>query len=217
MNGTGTNGTGTNSTATRTTAADGTAGTLRTRTDSCDDFVDLVARALDGDDRAWERLVDRLSGVVWKVIGNYGLAAADREDVFASAFFRLYDKLGTIVTPQALPGWMATTTRNEVYALLRQHGRLQPMDELPLHEVVPGDHDAAMLDDELQRAVHEAFGRLPARSQALLRLLTAVPPLSYEEIGRMLDMPHGSIGPTRARVLDQLRSNLRPYLGGDLR
>ena len=39
----------------------------------------------------------------------------------------------------------------------------------------------------------------------LLRLLVADPPPSYEDVGAALDMPIGSIGPTRQRCLDRLR------------
>jgi DNA-directed RNA polymerase specialized sigma24 family protein len=39
----------------------------------------------------------------------------------------------------------------------------------------------------------------------LLRLLSADSPLSYKDISEALSMPIGSIGPTRARALDQLR------------
>jgi len=47
--------------------------------------------------------------------------------------------------------------------------------------------------------------QLPTRSQLLLRLLSADSPLSYKEISESLSMPIGSIGPTRARALEQLR------------
>jgi len=44
--------------------------------------------------------------------------------------------------------------------------------------------------------------------QALLRLLTADPQPAYEEISAALDMPIGSIGPTRQRALGRLREQL---------
>ena len=44
--------------------------------------------------------------------------------------------------------------------------------------------------------------------QALLRLLTADPRPPYEEIAAALDMPIGSIGPTRQRALARLREQL---------
>jgi DNA-directed RNA polymerase specialized sigma24 family protein len=36
-------------------------------------------------------------------------------------------------------------------------------------------------------------------------LLIAEPPISYEDISAALDMPVGSIGPTRGRCLERLR------------
>lgn len=179
------------------------------------DLSALAGRALDGDAHAWEQLVDRLSGIVWKVVGNYRLNAADREDAYASTFYRLYDKLGSVRDPAALPGWIATTARNEVYSVLRSHGRLVPTEAPELREVDSRELDTAMLDDELVVHALAAVSRLPAKNQALLRLLTADPPLTYEEISRLLDMPPGSIGPTRGRCLEHIRAALQPYLGGD--
>jgi hypothetical protein len=54
------------------------------------------------------------------------------------------------------------------------------------------------------------------RCQALLRMIAAPDPPSYEEIGAALGMPIGAIGPTRARCLDKLRSTL-VLEGADLR
>ena len=58
---------------------------------------------------------------------------------------------------------------------------------------------------ERDAAVREAFQRLRERDQALLRLLVADPAPSYAQIGAILQMPVGSIGPTRARSLTRLR------------
>ena len=54
-----------------------------------------------------------------------------------------------------------------------------------------------------------AFSGLPARSQSLLRLLFADPQPSYQEIAALTGMPLGSIGPTRARCLKELRELLQ--------
>ena len=48
--------------------------------------------------------------------------------------------------------------------------------------------------------------RLGGRCRELLRLLYSTDELSYQEIGALLDMPIGSIGPTRARCLERLRA-----------
>ena len=53
-----------------------------------------------------------------------------------------------------------------------------------------------------------ALDGVSAPCQTLLRLLIADPPLSYDEISAVLDMPKGSIGPTRQRCLVRLRAVL---------
>lgn len=178
------------------------------------EYEGLIRRALDRDESAWRLLVDRLSGVAWKVLNSYDLEQADREDAFASTFFYAFQALRTVREPKALPGWIATIARNEAYALAKARKRVVPMEELPLREVLSDDVDSSLLDNELLRAVMAAFQALPAKAQALLRLLTAVPPLSYNEISQTLGIPKGSIGPTAGRYLEDLRVALRPYTLG---
>jgi RNA polymerase sigma factor (sigma-70 family) len=178
-------------------------------------FDDLVRRALAGEQAAWDQLVARLQRVAWRAIGGFDLSAEDRKDAFAGTFFRLYERLGTIREPAKLPGWVATTARNEVLALLRARRRDTPIDlddqHLPPVEPEPARH---LLDLELHEALQRGLARLSSACQQLLHLLTVDPPLSYAEVGTLLDLPHGSIGPTRQRCLDRLRATpeLHPFL-----
>ena len=65
--------------------------------------------------------------------------------------------------------------------------------------------DRGLLDAEQREALSAAFRSLPSRCQQVLRLLMNDPAPSYVEVAAALDMPIGSIGPTRQRCLDQLR------------
>ena len=180
------------------------------------DLPALVARALERDQRAWRDLVDRLKGVAWKVLYSYDLSEEDRNDAFASTFFRLHERLASIREPVKLPGWVATTARNEANSISRRRSRLVPMADLPLRCVELGDHSEGLENDELRTALFAAFSQLTPDLQALMRMLSADPPVSYDEISRVLNLPHGSIGPTRARCLQRLRNSpeLAPYLDG---
>lgn len=178
-------------------------------------FDALVVAALAGDALAWDHLVDRLQRVAWRAIAGFDLSDEDRKDAFAATFFRLYERLHTVREPAKLPGWVATTARNEVLTLLRGRRRAAPTEltdeQLPAVEHEPA---AALLQQELHAALHAGLARLSAACQQLLHLLTADPPLSYAELGELLGLPHGSIGPTRQRCLDRLRATpeLRPFL-----
>jgi RNA polymerase sigma factor (sigma-70 family) len=180
-------------------------------------FDALVADARAGDEAAWRALVGRLSGVVWRTVNSFRIAPADREDAFASAFYQLSKHLNSVHEPERLPGWMATTARREALALVRAHQRLVPSGEGIDLSVEALDFDEGLLDGELQRAASAALRRLRPQDQALLRLLTAEPRLTYEEISKVLGIPHGSIGPTRQRCLAQLRRSpeLAPFFDNE--
>ena len=68
--------------------------------------------------------------------------------------------------------------------------------------------DAPVLADETVRELRAAVSALSERCRTLLALLLTEPPLAYDEIGEILDMPVGSIGPTRGRCLDSIRDSL---------
>jgi len=57
-----------------------------------------------------------------------------------------------------------------------------------------------------QEAVLAGFAELSDSDRRLLVLLVADPPLSYAEISERLQIPIGSIGPTRGRALKRLRA-----------
>ena len=167
----------------------------------------LLRAAARGDERSWNALVDRYSGLVWAIARNHRLSAADADDVFATTWLRLVEHACRLKDPAKVGGWLATTARHESLRALRRAGRQIPMgDDLPEPACTTASApDEDLLRDERDRTLWAAFARLPQRDQALLRLLTADPAPSYEEIGAALDMPTGSIGPTRARGLARLR------------
>ena len=68
--------------------------------------------------------------------------------------------------------------------------------------------DARLLQAEEQGALARAFALLSDSCQRLLRIAFADPQPSYAEISDTLDIPVGSIGPTRARCLSSLQAFL---------
>jgi DNA-directed RNA polymerase specialized sigma24 family protein len=92
-----------------------------------------------------------------------------------------------------------------------------PSDEEWMFEIESSDAiEARLLIRERDAALWAAFHEIEARCQALLRLVCAPEPPSYEEVAAALEMPVGAIGPTRARCLDKLRRQLDSR-GADLR
>jgi RNA polymerase sigma factor (sigma-70 family) len=173
-----------------------------------DDLPALVRAAEAGDETAWSELVDRFSGLVWHVIQGFRLPRAVGEDVFQTTWLRLTEHLSRIRQPESLGGWLARTAKNECLraVTLGQRERLDLDEGTVVIDLCP-DVDRPLLDESRDEVLWQAFEGLPDACQRLLRLLIADPPLSYLEVSEMLDMPIGSIGPTRARCLSRLRSS----------
>jgi RNA polymerase sigma factor (sigma-70 family) len=176
------------------------------------DPVSAVAAAASGDQRAWEAIVSAYSGLVWAIARGYRLSSADAADVFQGTWLRLVEHLGDIRDATRLGGWLATAARREALALLRRTSRSLPVDDLEAMVGAVGGTSPAVEDELLRteeyQAVWQAFGRLSGNCQRLLRVAFADPPPRYEEISAALDMPIGSIGPTRTRCLASLRTFL---------
>ena len=179
---------------------------------------DLVMAALRGDKASWEALVYRYSGLVWSVARGYRLSSADSADVFQTTWLRLVEHLGRLSDPGQVGAWLATTARHEALRIARGVTRTVLADDatlVALGHVDDRSPERAALEAEQGRLdaaraaeLWRAFGGLSARCRELLRLLVASPPPSYLEVAAALDMPVGSIGPTRARCLRRLRDRL---------
>jgi RNA polymerase sigma factor (sigma-70 family) len=176
------------------------------------DIAGLVRGAAAGDRYAWERLVDQFARLIWSITADFKLAESDAADVAQTTWLRLLEHIDRIEYPDRVGSWLAATARNECLRSLAARKRVVlGNDEEVLTGVVASEPevDERILADERDQVVRDALSRLPGRSQRLLELLMADPPTSYADISSALDLPIGSIGPTRGRCLAQLRVMLQ--------
>jgi RNA polymerase sigma factor (sigma-70 family) len=167
----------------------------------------LVSRVKEGDRDAWAELIDRYAPLIWAICRRYRLSPADAEDVGQNVWLRLVYELDKIRNPAALPGWLATTTAREcLRAVQGPHAPVSASDAGNLPNEQAGTAELELLA-ERHAALREAFTHLPRRSQQLIALLSADPPVPYAEISARLGIPIGSIGPQRARALARLRDD----------
>jgi RNA polymerase sigma factor (sigma-70 family) len=171
----------------------------------------LLAQAAAGDERAWNALVDQHTRLLWSVARSFRLDQADAADVVQTTWLRLLEHLDRIEDPTRLVGWLVTTARRECLRVLRRSGRERLIvDEDAALDIPDDDADPVetrLITNERNATLWRAFRRLPERCQRLLRVAVAVPQ-AYDEVSAQLEMPVGSIGPTRARCLDRLRKLL---------
>jgi len=176
--------------------------------------ADLVARCRAGDAAAWQAVVMRYQRLVLAVTRRAGLDEHASADVFQTVFARLVEHLPGLRDGDRLQAWIVTTTKREAMALRARARRLQPIDgadgEPGLLDDLPDD--APLAEDTLSHLqqlhrLRQAMERLDERCRQLLQLVFRDDDeaLSYEEVGRRMNMPVGSLGPTRTRCLGKLR------------
>jgi len=172
------------------------------------DPADLVRRAALGDREAWDRLIDQYARLIWSITVDFKLTESDAADVAQTTWLRLLEHIDRIDHPDRVGAWLAATARNECLHSLAARKRM-----VLGHEDVQPDNavahvpevDERLLADERAQVVRDALSCLPSRWQRLLEMLMADPPVSYTVISDELDLPIGSIGPTRGRCLARLR------------
>jgi RNA polymerase sigma factor (sigma-70 family) len=171
--------------------------------------TDLVMRAKNGDQQAWDALVERYAPLLWSICRRYRLNDADAEDVGQAVWMQLVSQLDSLRDPAALPGWLSTTTRRECFRVQRVTCKHLPAGQMPdLENIADGQTAAAdheLLVAERSAALRDAFARLPPDCRRLLAMLSADPPVPYAEISARLGISVGSIGPIRGRALERLR------------
>jgi len=168
--------------------------------------AELVQRAASGDAAAWDGLMDQYGRLIWSITRDFKLAESDASDVVQTTWLRLVEHIGRLEHPERVGAWLATTARNECLRSIASRKRLVLVGEEYGLEVI-ADHeqpaDEVVLAAERTRTVRDAVKLLPHRWQRLMELLMAEQP--YAVIADRLDLPVGSIGPTRGRCLDRLR------------
>jgi len=170
--------------------------------------AELIAGIRDGDQDCWNTLVDRHSGLVWRVARSVVNDDHAATDAMQTAWLRLLEHIDRLQDPRAVSGWLVTTARREALALSRKTARQQPtepagwqLDEPTAAEDDPGELSAS---NSQTATVLNELRKLGEKCQQLLTLLAHK--IRYEEIAEMMEIAVGSIGPTRTRCLDQLRN-----------
>lgn len=167
----------------------------------------LVHACLDGEQWAWDELVHRYGRLVYGILRRGGLSEADADDGFQNVFLLACRNLAQLRDQDRLSAWLITTTKRELWRLYRQRRADQPLDDALVDGGAPPLEEALRLERE--QAVREALRRIDGRCRQLLTsLFLGANESTYRQIAEKLDIPIGSIGPTRARCFEKLEAIL---------
>jgi len=194
----------------------------------------LIERILAGDDRAFERLLERYAPMVLGYLcGKIG-SDSDREDLLQEVFFAAYCRIASLRDRDRFGPWLMRITRNKLFDFCRERSARTPIaslegypgtvDSSPVTQradLSPGPMDKASLA-ETQNLVMDAIGKMDERYRTVLfmRLIAEETP---QAIARGLGLKSSTVRMRLLRGLKKLRKALQneglvpPRAGGIVR
>jgi RNA polymerase sigma-70 factor (ECF subfamily) len=182
--------------------------------------IALMEQIKQGDEMAFERLVElhqhAVIGTVAKMLCNH----ADAHDIAQQVFLRVWKSAARYRPEAKFTTWLFTITRNLVFNEMRRRKRhpqtsLEETEE-EYHIGIPDDEhrrpDAENLQAELEKVIDDAIASLPEK-QRMAVILRRYEDLAYEEIGEVLKLTVPAVKSLLFRARTQLREKLEPYLG----
>ena len=178
------------------------------------DAAALVGRTRSGDASAWRDLVNEYEPLLRRIARRHRLSAEDTDDAVQLTWLRYVEHIDQLTHPDRLRAWLIAICRRESVHLATRRRRevaLSGPEVERLADQRGGESDpfdAAVRHDEHDR-LYSAIGALPQRQRTLLVALLRHEGQSYLNLSHHLNLPVGSLGPTRQRALIRLRNDPR--------
>jgi len=172
--------------------------------DTFEDVTDdeLVARALAGDERAWDEIIDRYTPYVFAVVSRaFGIGGLAAEEVFQDVCVRLFDGLGGFAGRAPFRSWLRAVTLSACRDYLRRSARRVDLEVEPVSADELAELETAL---DVRAAV---FGLGPPCRETLELHFFA--DLTQAEVAKRLGTPPGTIAARVSRCLTRLRSVLQ--------
>lgn len=183
---------------------------------------ELVERAQAGDQKAFERLVEKYQRKLGRLLSRFIRDHAEVEDVSQEAFIKAYRALPSFRGESAFYTWLYRIGINTAKNFLATNGKKMVIsadvaneegEMFDLSDQLADDHtpEAEMMNREILQTVEAAVARLP---EDLRRAITLreMEGLSYDEIAQIMDCPIGTVRSRIFRAREVIAKDLRPLL-----
>lgn len=179
-----------------------------------DDLDTLIARAQDGDVRAFEALLAQHLGQVRRFARAFAATEADADDLAQEALVKVYKSLRLFRFQSAFSSWLFAVVRNCFLDFAKSRGARERRSEdslAPEHvRGLPGDSpaDERLVQEEERQKVWRALRQVPAEFRTAL-VLFDLEGRTYDEVAAIEDI---AVGTVKSR-LSRGRAHLRRLLG----
>jgi RNA polymerase sigma-70 factor (ECF subfamily) len=179
-----------------------------------DEIEQLIDGCLQGDQQAWDLIVQRywrrVFNVAYKFVGRNALA----EDLTQDVFLKIFKALGTFDRRANFQTWLISVSRNlciDHYRSIRKEREMvdRSVDSTEV-SAVSGEPDALVtLERGDRRArLHDALAQLPDTLRTAVTLRD-IQELTYQEIADKLALPEGTVKSRINRGRKELARQIR--------
>ena len=173
----------------------------------------LVERCRQGEDEAWRELVDRFGQKIYSVAYHFTLKREDAEELSQEIFLRIFENLHRYDGSFPLVAWIVSLSRNLCIDRYRRRKRENSFRFVSDDAVAPllrsQDNPATeALKKERARLLFSALAEIPEDLAEIL-VLRDLDGLAYEEIGKALALPDGTVKSRLFRARTEVARRIR--------
>src|SRR5262245_20304315 len=173
----------------------------------------LVERCRQGEDEAWRELVDRFGQKIYSVAYHFTLKREDAEELSQEIMLKIFENLHRFDGSFPLVAWVVSLSRNLCIDRYRRRKRENSFRFVSDDAVAPllrsaDDPAAEALKKERTKMLFSALAEIPEDLAEIL-VLRALDGLAYEEIGRALSLPDGTVKSRLFRARAEVSRKIR--------
>ncbi|MFH1942919.1 MAG: RNA polymerase sigma factor [bacterium] len=173
----------------------------------------LIASIKAGNTAAYQSFIEKYKRLVIHIVFRMVSNATDREDLCQDVFVKVYQHLNAFRYQAKVSTWIAKIAYNTCINHL-QKKKIPLFDdrtpETESLENVTGNHalpDLFVEDQDVASRLQGEINRLDIRYRTILTLYH-LEEMSYAEIGKIMDMPEGTVKSHLFRARKQLKEKL---------
>jgi RNA polymerase sigma-70 factor, ECF subfamily len=202
------------------------AATPASKADAVEDSADaesvrLMLRVREGDERAFEKLVELHQSAVVGTVYRMLSSLDDAHDIAQQVFVRVWRSAPRYEPTAKFTTWLYTITRNLVFNETRRRSRRKEVsldeekEDEPMRQIADLNTPAAdesLAKAEFHSALENAIAALPEK-QRMAVILRGQRDLPYEEICSILKLSLPALKSLLFRARNDLRKHLARFLG----
>jgi len=171
----------------------------------------LVQACVNGDEAAWNTLIDKYKRLIYSVPIKLGMSPDDASDIFQNVCVELFTNLAKLRKTKSLPSWLITVATHKCYHLRKKERLEVELDSMEedFTETLAITQPETLQEIQQEQIVRDAVGKLSPRCAEMVKMLFfEQPPVPYNELAQRLGLATGSIGFIRGRCLARLQKIL---------